>query len=156
MTIQDYTKKELSLIDNISEDKKREIMNLINQTEHNASQPEITEMLKRLLDFKPLSPLTGEDDEWEKVDYYSEDEIATEIATYQNKRYFSVFKRGKNGKAYNFRARIFSTDGGKSWHFMGSESKEYISFPYEVPNAPRKVIVKYIDADTGEILNVNG
>ena len=68
MTIQDYTKKELSLIDNISEDKKREIMNLINQTEQSASQLDITEMLKRLLDFKPLSPLTGEDDEWEKVD----------------------------------------------------------------------------------------
>ena len=152
MTIQDYTKKELSLIDNISEDKKREIMNLINQTEQSASQLEITEMLKRLLDFKPLSPLTGEDDEWEKVDDYIEDDKAT----YQNKRYFSVFKRGKNGKAYNFRARIFSTDGGKSWHFMGSESREYISFPYEVPNAPRKVNVKYIDAETGEILNVNG
>lgn len=152
MTIQDYTKKELSLIDNISEDKKREIMNLINQTEQSASQLDITEMLKRLLDFKPLSPLTGEDDEWEKVDDYIEDDKAT----YQNKRYFSVFKRGKNGKAYNFRARIFSTDGGKSWHFMGSESKEYISFPYEVPNAPRKVLVKYVDAETGEILNVNG
>lgn len=152
MTIQDYTKKELSLIDNISEDKKREIMNLINQTEQSASQLDITEMLKRLLDFKPLSPLTGEDDEWEKVDDYIEDDKAT----YQNKRYFSVFKRGKNGKAYNFRARIFSTDGGKSWHFMGSESREYISFPYEVPNAPRKVNVKYIDAETGEILNVNG
>lgn len=152
MTIQDYTKKELSLIDNISEDKKREIMNLINQTEQSASQLDITEMLKRLLDFKPLSPLTGEDDEWEKVDDYIEDDKAT----YQNKRYFSVFKRGKNGKAYNFRARIFSTDGGKSWHFMGSESREYISFPYEVPNAPRKVNVKYIDAETGEILNANG
>ena len=152
MTIQDYTKKELSLIDNISEDKKREIMNLINQTEQSASQLDITEMLKRLLDFKPLSPLTGEDDEWEKVDDYIEDDKAT----YQNKRYLSVFKRGKNGKAYNFRARIFSTDGGKSWHFMGSESREYISFPYEVPNAPRKVNVKYIDAETGEILNVNG
>lgn len=152
MTIQDYTKKELSLIDNISEDKKREIMNLINQTEQSASQLELTEMLKRLLDFKPLSPLTGEDDEWEKVDDYIEDDKAT----YQNKRYFSVFKRGKNGKAYNFRARIFSTDGGKSWHFMGGESREYISFPYEVPNAPRKVIIKYIDAETGEILNANG
>lgn len=152
MTIQDYTKKELSLIDNISEDKKREIMNLINQTEQNASQPEITKMLKRLLDFKPLSPLTGEDDEWNKVDDYIEDDKAT----YQNKRYFSVFKRGKNGKAYDITARIFSTDGGKSWHFIGKESKEYISFPYEVPNAPRKVLVKYVDADTGEVLNANG
>lgn len=154
MTLQEYADRELRLANNIPAEKKKFIMNLISQMEEttSTSQAEIAKIVYRLMDYKPLTPLTGEDDEWEKVDDYIEDDKAT----YQNKRYFSVYKRGKNGKAYNFRARIFSTDGGKSWHFMGSESREYISFPYEVPNAPRKVNVKYIDAETGEILNANG
>ena len=46
-------------------------------------------ILTRLMDFKPLSPLTGEDDEWVKHDYGSE-------VTYQNKRRSSVFKDRKS------------------------------------------------------------
>lgn len=153
MTIQEYADRELRLANNITAEKKKFIMNLISQMEEttSTSQVEIAKIVNRLMDYKPLTPLEGTDEEWEKVDEYIEDESAT----YQNKRYFSVFKRGKNGKAYNISARIFSTDGGKSWHFIERESREYISFPYEVPNVPRKVIVKYIDADTGEIVNVN-
>ena len=45
---------------------------------------------RKLVMFEPLSPITGNDDEWE--------EIKNNI--YRNKRLRSVFKKGKNGKPY--------------------------------------------------------
>jgi hypothetical protein len=80
--------------------------------------------------YKPLGPLTGEDDEWQKIDNN----------LFQNKRYSAVFKKGKDGKAYNVEARVFSDDGGKTW-FGNKNSWEYIDFPYTVPNEPEKVIL---------------
>lgn len=150
MTLQEYANRELKLADNISAEKKQQIMNLINQMEElsSSSHKETASILNRLMDFKPLSPLQGTNDEWDKVD-----ECPDEIAKYQNKRCFSVFKRGKNGRPYYTKAKIFSTDGGKTWNFLGTDSIEYIEFPFTVPDMPRKINVKYIDADTGEILN---
>ena len=66
--------------------------------------------LERLLRFKPLTPLTGEADEWNNV---GDD-------TYQNKRCYSVFKKG-DGKAYFLDGKIFSDDGGETW-FINSDS----------------------------------
>ena len=151
MTLQEYADRELKLANNIPAEKKEFIMNLISQMEETAStsQAETAKVVSRLMDYKPLTPLKGTDDEWNKVDDYNEDDKAL----YQNKRCFSVFKRGKNGRPYYSKARIFSTDGGKTWHLNGSESHEYITFPFTVPDMPRKINVKYIDADTGEILN---
>lgn len=48
-------------------------------------------ILQKVLAFKPLSPLTGEDSEW--MDVGRGDDL------YQNKRYSSVFKEGKDGEA---------------------------------------------------------
>jgi len=57
--------------------------------------------LQKLLRFKPLSPLTGEDDEWTEV---------TRISGYphfQNKRCSSIFKDGKDGEAYDIDGKVF-------------------------------------------------
>lgn len=93
------------------------------------------EVLNRLLQYKPLSLLTGEEDEWEKIQNEK---------FLQNKRYSSVFKDIDTGKTYNIDGKIFSDDNGKIW-YTTKDSKIDITFPYEVPNEPEKVYVKKED-----------
>ena len=90
-------------------------------------------MLNKLLRYVPLSPLTGEDDEWTKIDFGVDME-------YQNKRCPSVFK-GKDGKAYNAEGKVFSNDGGNSWYTC-KDSKVYITFPYDVPTSPERILLE--------------
>ena len=73
-------------------------------------------LLNNLLDYKPISPLTGEDSEW--------NEIGSE--TYQNRRNSSVFKDEKIGYAYDIDAvRVESKMDG--W---GTHVRFPIKFPY--------------------------
>ena len=81
---------------------------------------------RRLADFKPLSPLTGEDDEWRGIGH----------GEFQNKRYSAVFK-DKDGATYNYEGKVF-TDDGEVWYTCG-DSKVNISFPYVVPDKPEYV-----------------
>jgi len=83
----------------------------------------------RLARFKPLSPLTGEDDEWGEITN----------GQYQNKRYSAVFK-DKDGKTYDIEGKVFSDDDGKSW-FQNGNSRVEVTFPYTVPDEPEKVIL---------------
>jgi hypothetical protein len=78
-------------------------------------------ILQKLLRFEPLSPLTGENDEW-KLCEYSEGE------TYQNKRLSRVFKEGKDGQAYDIRGKVFVEPDGCS--YTSRDSRVYIEFPY--------------------------
>lgn len=89
-------------------------------------------LLKRLLDYKPITSLTGDDNEWIELDYG--DDIA-----YQNNRCPSIFK-DKEGKAYNTEGKIFTDDNGHTW-FTSKDSRVYIEFPYEVPDKPEWVDV---------------
>jgi hypothetical protein len=95
-------------------------------------------ILKNLLDFKPLTPLTGADDEWTMIDYVG-DMIA------QNKRCFHVF-RGDDGRAYDIAGIIFyewcTDENGKRYksHFTSKDSRVYITFPYTPTNEYREVI----------------
>lgn len=89
-------------------------------------------MLSRLLNYKPITSLTGEDDEWTKLDY--NDRLA-----YQNKRCLSVFKDSQ-GRAYDTEAKVFSDDNGHTW-YTSSDSSEYITFPYDVPDNPQSVLL---------------
>ena len=89
--------------------------------------------LRRLLNWLPLSPLTGEDSEWNKVDY-------NEDIVYQNKRCPSIFKN-KEGRCYNTEGKVFSRDNGHTW-YINRESNVPVEFPYYVPNEPERV---YID-----------
>lgn len=80
----------------------------------------------RLARFKPLSPLTGKDDEWNDVG----------DGLQQNKRYSAVFK-DKNGAVYNVDGKVF-TDDGEVWYGC-KDSRVDITFPYVVPNEPEYV-----------------
>ena len=51
-------------------------------------------ILQKVLAYKPLSPLTGEDSEWNDMSDYGRGD-----SLYQNNRRSSVFKEGKDGEA---------------------------------------------------------
>ena len=85
------------------------------------SEEELSEALKiftRVARFQPLTPLTGEDDEW----------IPLSDSTFQNKRAFNVFKTS-DGKAYQSDYYIFVTPEGAA--YTSVDSRKYIEeFPY--------------------------
>lgn len=94
-------------------------------------------LLERLLAFKPLTPLTGEDDEW--MDVYEEDDGDV---VYQNKRMGSVFKSKKSG-AYDIDGIVFydwftDEETGEKFksYYTCYESRVPVEFPYDVPDKP--------------------
>lgn len=89
------------------------------------SAPYVINAFSRLAMFKPLSPLTGEDDEWNDVG-----------DIFQNKRYSAVFKN-KDGVAYNVEGKVF-TDDGEVWYTC-KDSKVNVTFPYVVPDKPEEI-----------------
>lgn len=90
--------------------------------------------LSRLLEYKPLNPLTGEDDEWGEP--YGPDE------TQQNKRCSSVF-RSKKEPPHDIDAIVVSDNGGESWFYSHLFKKE-IAFPYLPPIMPEKIYIEYV------------
>ena len=109
--------------------------------------------LKKLLNFKPLSPLTGEDDEWTEV---------TRISGYphfQNKRCSSIFKEGDTGEVYDIDGKVFwewysspDYDDGKPFksYFTSRDSRVNIEFPWTQPDSP-----EYIFRPSEEFPNEN-
>lgn len=96
-------------------------------------------IITRLLKFKPLSPLTGEDNEWNEVG----------DGVYQNRRASNVFKN-KDGQAYWSDGIVFwewytPEDGGEPFkaYFTSKDSRVMIeSFPWTMPDSP-----EYREAD---------
>ena len=90
-------------------------------------------VLELLLRFKPISPLTGENDEWNEAG----------SGSFQNKRCSSVFKKS-DGTCHDIDAIIVSDNGGITWFSSGRFRKE-ITFPYAVPLYPEKVYIEYTE-----------
>ena len=98
-------------------------------------------ILIKLLDFKPLTPLTGADDEWNDVgeDYW------------QNKRCSSVFKKA-DGTCYDIDGKVFwewyKNENGEAVkaYYSGSGCSVPVTFPYTPPNKP---IYEYRHSDAG-------
>lgn len=92
-------------------------------------------ILTKLMDFKPLSPLTGEDSEWNNVS----DRAGHKC--WQNNRRSSVFK-DENGEAYDIDGKVFwdwyRTDDGdvSRSYYSCKESRVPVTFPYTVPDKP--------------------
>jgi hypothetical protein len=72
---------------------------------------------KKLALFEPLTPLTGNDDEW--------NEVGSDV--WQNNRCSTVFK-DNDGKAYDINGKVFCEPDGCC--FTNNDSKVYINFPY--------------------------
>jgi hypothetical protein len=91
-------------------------------------------ILTKLMDFKPITPLTGADDEWNNVGYSHDEDY------WQNKRCSSVFKNA-DGTCYDIDGRVF-------WEWAGTKEEPYksyysgggsatpVTFPYTVPDKP--------------------
>lgn len=79
-----------------------------------------TGLFKTLADFNPLTPLTGEDDEWNEIGE----------GRFQNRRCSHVFKDlGPEGfTAYDSEGRIFREPDGSC--FQSRDSRVTITFPY--------------------------
>src|SRR5699024_8202480 len=102
------------------------------QGHSNFSATYAIQLIERLLSWKPITPLTGEDNEWNEVG----------DGMYQNKRCSTVFKKGKDSTtAYDIEGKIFTRDNGETW-FTNRDSRVPVIFPYHVPDVPEKV---YLD-----------
>ncbi len=94
-----------------------------NQGHSGFSAPYCISMFEKLARFEPLTPLTGEDEEW--------NHICSESDTYQNKRCGTVFKKGKDGIAYWLDGKIFREPDGCT--FTSKDSCVDIEFPWVKP-----------------------
>lgn len=95
-------------------------------------------ILQKLLAYKPLSPLTGEDSEWDDLSSFGSGEPG-----YQNNRYTAVFKNRKDGEAYNINGKVFwdwytdpKTGERTESCYTCWESRVPVTFPYTVPETP--------------------
>ena len=143
----DYAKEELKRIGMVDSGEPyndtvaKAILDLIelfaSQGHSGFTAPYTANTFKRLAMYKPLAPLTGEDDEWNEI----------EPGHYQNKRYSAVFKE-KDGKAYNIEGKIF-TDDGEVW-YGNKDSCVEVTFPYIVPDEPEKVYLNKTESEDKE------
>lgn len=83
--------------------------------------------LTKLMKFEPLTPLTGEDSEWNEVGN----------GVFQNRRLSRVFKNTSDNRAYDIDGIVFyewmeDEDGRKfKSYYTCKDSKVFIEFPYE-------------------------
>jgi len=145
MSLLSYAESELNLIGLTEEDEynammRKHILHIIKEFADDGhsgfSAPYAISILTKLMAFKPLTPLTGEDDEWTNVSNYGSGN-----PHYQNKRLSSVFKE-ENGSCYNIDGKVFwewyKDEDGKAIKssYTCRESRVPVTFPYTVPNEP--------------------
>lgn len=85
-----------------------------------SSAPYVIGILEKVLRFEPVTPLTGNDDEWCEIGFVPD-------MKWQNKRCPHVFKRA-DGTAYDIEAFIFRDPDGA--YFTSRDSRKDITFPY--------------------------
>lgn len=103
-------------------------------------------ILTKLFSYKPLTPLTGEDDEWVVVEEDVNLLGVREPKTWQNRRLGNVFK--DYNSAWDIDGRVFwewnsnpEIDGGKPFksYFTSYDSRVPVTFPYTPPDKPQYV-----------------
>ena len=132
MSLLDFASKELLLLEKRCETENElkfqkkitkevlEIMRVLYKYKHNGIYPQyITKTVNKLLNYEPLSCLTGADDEWAEKDY-----------VYQNKRYLTVFKNKDDGRVYNINGYIYKEPFSHDYVCItDEESIKDIEFP---------------------------
>jgi hypothetical protein len=81
------------------------------------SAPMVVGALQKLLMFEPLTPLTGDDTEWNQVS----------DGLWQNRRCSHVFK-GEDGVAYDIEGVVFRDEDGDC--YTNRNSRVDVTFPY--------------------------
>jgi hypothetical protein len=109
-----------------------ELLRVFSEQGHSGmSAPFAIKLFADLANHKPLTPLTGNDDEW--------DEVGTGV--FQNKRASNVFKEG--GEAYWMDGIVFwewftSEETGERFksYFTSRDSRVPVTFPFTMPDEP--------------------
>lgn len=111
----DHAKRELELAGMFDKDSDyggmlaksvMELVELFSSQGHSGASAGMTvSLFNKVALYKNLSPLTGNDDEW--------NEVGNNV--FQNKRASGVFKEGKEGQAYYIDAILWRLPGGSSW-----------------------------------------
>lgn len=145
MNLVDFAKSELDIILKKCEDEEAkemqqkinedilEIVKVFAQQGHSGfSASYAINLIEKLLKYEPITPLTGEEDEWVEINQGDD-------MKYHNKRCSRIYK-DKDGRAYDIEGKVFSDNNGKSWYIKGGGgSRTYIEFPY-VPQT-EKILV---------------
>lgn len=128
MSLTEYARSELTAAGLMDEDSDyggdlgRDVLLLIEvfdqQGHSGTSAAAVADLFKRLSSYQPLSPLTGEDDEW----------IECADGVFQNNRCSTVFRDGATGEAYDINGIVFEDADGN--RYTGSESRVAVTFPY--------------------------
>ena len=112
-----------------------DLLNVFDKQGHSGSSaPYAINMFRRLVNFKAITPLTGEDWEWHDTGH-----------NYQNKRASHVFK-DYDGNCYDIDGKVFwewampyegrdPQEPFKSY-YTSRESRVPVTFPYVVPDKP--------------------
>ena len=126
-----HAKKELALlgyepIEQLKEDDPNrwiqenilELLEVFSKQGHSGtSAPYVIGMFHKLASHEPIKPLTGEDDEWEKIDFQ----------TWQNIRCSRVFKYA-DGKTIDIQGKVFEASDGS--RYTCNDSCTDVVFPY--------------------------
>ena len=136
-----YAENELNLLNKKNDDPMQEMMNndileilkvLEDQGHSGFSINYLMDKLNRLVRRKPLTPLTGEDDEWSVVD---------STGHKQNNRCSSVFM-DTDGTCVDLDFYVVSDNGGINW-FTSKKFTKKIKFPYMPPVTPKHIYIEY-------------
>jgi hypothetical protein len=129
MKLLDFAKKEFELLNDTTEVGRSlqadvlELLDTFSKQGHSGYSAAVCKNIFNILaDYKPLTPLTGKDEEW----------LLVKDGMYQNTRCFRVFK--KDGKCFDSEGRIFRNKEGV---FTNKDSAVEVTFPY----MPRSDIV---------------
>ena len=95
----------------------------------------VRQILAKLLDFQPLSPLTGEDDEWNKT---------LDPKLDQNTRCGRVFRDRETGEAFDIEGKVLQNQYGERF-FSRGDSRVLIEFPY----TPKTEVVEVMEESIG-------
>lgn len=150
MNMHDYAVREMDIAwpesDDIQDEIKKDALEIIDaftaQGHSGISGSYLIGVLERLLRFKPLTPLTGEDNEWSKP--WGDDN------TQQNLRCSSIFRTHfDNSTAHDIHGKVFSDDGGKTF-YSTRDSQIPVKFPYYPQTSAEKVILENKEEDSEE------
>ena len=101
-----------------------ELLKVFGEQGHSGSSAMyVLNLFNKLARFSPIAPLTGEDSEWNEVGE----------GAFQNNRDSSVFKQGKDGKAYWLYGRMFKDRNGGT--YSSYKSRVRVEFPWTKPKS---------------------
>lgn len=151
MDLVQYAKSELSRIekdeDGMQDLANAEILEIVTVFEKQGnnlfSACYVLSMLEQLLRFKPVTPLTGNDGEWNEIHV-----TENGVRIYQNERCSSVFKdvdaRGNVIRCVDTDGIAVSDNGGITW-FASKKFRKNVTFPYAPPAHAEKVYIEYTE-----------